>query len=287
MKDIYHRLRQQKLKKQTQNIKRPALQYYGGKWRLAPWVIQHFPDHRVYVEPFGGAASVLLRKPRSQHEVYNDLNQDLVNFFRVVRNPATARKLVAALKVTPFSRTEFDRAYQTRSNPIENARRLVVRSFMGFNGSGASSGKRSGFRWQVSKNRQSAALSWMNYPQSLSKIVERLRHVVIEQRPAEEVIQAYDKADTLFYVDPPYLWETRAKNAKYNGYQYEMSNNAHEQLLNQLRNTKASVVLSGYDNPMYNEMLLGWHKYSCQTRTTGGRARTEVIWVKFSSKQPD
>ncbi len=247
---------------------------------MSRWIIKHFPEHQVYVEPYGGAASVLLRKPRSQHEVYNDLNQELVNFFRVVRNPQTARKLIAALKTTPFSRTEFNLSYCKATTPIERARRLVVRSFMGFSGTGSSRKSRTGFQWQVSKNRHSAALGWINYPQSLSKVVERLRGVIIERKPALAVIQAYNDANTLFYVDPPYLWDTRCKGAKYTGYKHEMSNQDHEQLLNQLRKTKAAVVLSGYDNPMYNELLKGWQKYTRSSHTTGGRARTEVIWVK-------
>lgn len=262
-------------------LRRPALQYYGGKWMMAKWIIRHLPPHKLYVEPYGGAASVLLRKPRSKREVYNDLNQELVNFFRVVRNPQTARKLIASLKVTPFSRFEFNQSYVQATTPIERARRLVVRSFMGFNGTGASRSARTGFRWQVSKKSHSTpALGWMNYPQSLTKVVERLTGIVIEQRPAQQVIQAYDDAETLFYVDPPYMWGTRAKNAKYAGYTHEMNDQNHKDLLNQLRKTKGSVVLSGYDNDLYNEMLPDWQKHTRRSYSAQGRIRKEVIWVK-------
>ena len=261
-------------------LRRPALRYYGGKWLLARWIVRQFPAHRVYVEPFGGAASVLLRKQRSRHEVYNDLNLDLVNFFRVVRNPVTARKLIAALKTTPYSRHEFNQAYAPAELPVERARQLVIRSLMGFGGHGASRVSRTGFRWQVSKKAHPYALDWLNYPQSLKMVVERLRGIVIEHKPAAQIIQAYDAADTLFYVDPPYLWETRSKNAKYAGYSHEMTNEDHENLLNQLRKTKGKVVLSGYDSPLYNDMLSDWQKVSKHTYTIGGRKRTEMLWIK-------
>lgn len=249
---------------------------------LAKWIIRQLPEHRVYVEPFGGAASVLLRKPRSQHEIYNDLNQELVNFFRVIRNSNTARKLIAALKTTPYSRFEFNQAYITAYTPIERARRLVVRSLMGYGGTGASSGAKTGFKWQVKKRNHSTTLDWLNYPQSLKKTIERLRGVVIEQKPAAQVIQAYDAVDTLFYIDPPYLWETRAKGAKYSGYKFEMNNADHEVLLNQLRKAKGSVVLSGYDNDLYNGMLADWKKITRKAYAMGGRVRTKVLWIKKS-----
>ncbi len=280
MMENYNRQRQQKQIKQNP-IRRPALQYYGGKWMLAKWVIEHLPEHKLYVEPFGGAASVLLRKPRSYREVYNDLNQEVVNFFKVIRHPQMARKLIAMLKVTPFSRHEFNKAYLPSQTPIERARRLAIRSFMSFNGNGASKGGRASFKWQISKKTGStAAIGWKNYPYSLVKVIERMRGVIVEQRPALEIITAYDDKDTLFYVDPPYLWHTRAKGAKSNGYQHEMDNKDHEALLKQLLKLKGSCVLSGYDNSFYNEMLTGWKKYTRSSYASGSKPRQEVIWVK-------
>lgn len=276
----YNRQRRHKPLKQT-IIKRPALQYYGGKWILAKWIIEHLPDHKIYVEPYGGAASVLLRKPRSQREVYNDLNQEVVNFFKVIRNPQMARKLIAMLKATPYSRYEFNKAYMPAHTPIERARRLAIQSFMSFNGNGAAKGTRGSFRWQVSKKTNSTpAIGWRNYPHSLTKIIERMRGVIIEQRPALEIINAYDDTDTLFYVDPPYMWNTRAKGAKSNGYQYEMNNQDHEVLLQKLLKLKGSIVLSGYENDLYQQTLTGWEKYTRPSYASGWRPRQEVIWIK-------
>ena len=110
--------------------KRPMLRYHGGKWRLAPWIISVFPEHRIYVEPYGGGASVLLRKARSYAEVYNDLDGEVVNVFRVVRDHGPCLK--EKLYYTPFSRDEFKRSYEETDDPIERARRTIARSFMGF-----------------------------------------------------------------------------------------------------------------------------------------------------------
>src|SRR5688572_32744101 len=115
----------------NQEPARPALRYHGGKWLLAPWIISHFPDHVIYTEAYGGAASVLLQKPRSEAEILNDLNDDLVNLFTVLRSETAAAKLVAQLRLTPYAYTEFMSALQPSDDSIERARRMVVLSFMG------------------------------------------------------------------------------------------------------------------------------------------------------------
>jgi hypothetical protein len=131
-------------------LRRPALRYYGGKWKLANWLIANFPPHRIYVEPFGGGASVLLQKPRSYAEVYNDLDGEIVNVFEVLRCPTTAAKLERALRLTPFSRTEFIRAYRRSRRPIEQARRTIIKSFMGFGSSGIYGNSNRGMRTRAS-----------------------------------------------------------------------------------------------------------------------------------------
>ena len=122
---------------------RPALRWHGGKWILAQWIIGHFPKHQAYVEPFGGAASVLIRKPVSYAEIYNDLDHTVVNFFKVLRSDR-AQELVEVLRLTPFSRVEFMEAYGESDDPVERARRLVIRSFMGFGSNGHN--RSTGFR---------------------------------------------------------------------------------------------------------------------------------------------
>ena len=133
------------------HVSRPLLRYHGGKWRLAPWIISHLQPHRIYVEPFGGSASVLLRKPRSHSEIYNDLGGEVVNLFRVLRQPAQARELVRLVRLTPYSRTEFDDSYITAADPIEQARRTLLRSHTGFSTTGVTGRWRVGFRGNVTR----------------------------------------------------------------------------------------------------------------------------------------
>lgn len=262
---------------------RPALRWHGGKWRLAPWVISHFPPHRIYVEPFGGGASVLIRKPRSYSEVYNDLDQEAVNFFRVLRGPR-AGELVSAIALTPFSRTEFVECYQPTDDDVERARRLVVRSFMGFGSDGHNIAVRTGFRATGHRAHTTPAHDWANYPEALKLTVARLRGVVIECKPALDVIEQQDNAQTLFYVDPPYLPETRSNKSrksgeKYHAYSHELVEADHVELLARLKSAKGMIVLSGYPAPLYDDALKDWTRVEKAALADGAKARTEVLWI--------
>ena len=179
------------------------LRWHGGKFRLSSWIISHFPAHRIYVEPYAGAASVLLQKPRAYAEVLNDLDADIVNLFRVLRNNAQAALLIRALKLTPFARAEFEVAYLKTDDPVERARRLIIRSFMGF-GTTVGSKWRTGFRDNAKRSGTVPAHGWAGYPDALEMAVNRLRGVIIEQLPALQVIRRQDSTETLFYCDPPY-----------------------------------------------------------------------------------
>lgn len=255
---------------------RPVLRWHGGKWRLAPWIIQHLPPHRVYVEPFGGAASVLLRKPRSYAEVYNDLDDDVVNLFRVLRSDR-ANELVTALRLTPFAETEFRGAYLAAECEVERARRMVIRSFMGF-GSNAPH-KLSGFRANSNRSGTTPAHDWINYPDSLARVVERLRGVIVMHRDAVAVMRQHDGRETLHYVDPPYLPETRDAGGDY---AHEMNEADHVALLAALRDMEGAVVLSGYPAPLYDEALHDWRRVECEALADGARKRTEVLWINRS-----
>jgi DNA adenine methylase len=253
---------------------RPVLRWHGGKWLLAPWIISHFPAHSVYVEPFGGAASVLIRKPRSYAEVYNDLDQGAVNLFRVLRSDRAA-ELIEALRLTPFARAEFAEAYHPVDCPVERARRLVIRSFMGFGSNGHE--RATGFRANSNRSGTTPAHDWCNYPDALARIVERLKGVVIESRDAVDVMEAHDSPETLHYVDPPYLFETRSDAAK--DYSHELSDNQHESLLTFLQGLQGTVVLSGYPSPLYDRVLKGWRRLTRLALADGARERVEVLWI--------
>ncbi|MCZ7938478.1 DNA adenine methylase [Agrobacterium salinitolerans] len=260
---------------------RPAMRWHGGKWLLAPWIISHFPDHRTYVEPFGGAASVLLRKHKSYAEVYNDLDDEAVNLFRVMRSDR-AGELVEALRLTPFARTEFALAYEKHDDPVERARRLVTRSFLGFGGD-AVKNRTTGFRNDSNRSGGAPAKDWENYPDCLPALIERLRGVVIESRPAEYVIGKFDGPETLFYVDPPYVHSSRdlGGNGKLprHTYEFEMTDHDHVRLLEQLRAVEGMVVLSGYASELYDDALSDWKRVTRTTLADGARTRTEVLWV--------
>lgn len=205
-------------------VTRAALRYHGGKWKIAPWIISHFPEHRVYVEPFGGAASVLLRKPLSRVEIYNDLDDDVVNLFRILRDPAQAEELRRLCGLTPFARTEFDLAREDSDTAMEAARKLVFRSHAGFGSHSHNAANSNGFRSSATEGKNYAR-EWSGIPAAIDAITQRFRHVIIERRNAFEVVDRYNQADALLYVDPPYVMRTRDDNTK--GYVHELTNAEH------------------------------------------------------------
>lgn len=241
---------------------RPVLRYHGGKWRLAPWILSHFPPHRVYVEPFGGAASVLMQKPRSYAEVYNDLDGELVNLFRVLRDPEAAADLERVVRLTPFAREEFEGAYQESEDSVEAARRLLLRAAAGFGSAAACRSQRTGFRGNVTRSGTTPAADWARYPDLIAGFTERLAGVVVEHRPAVAVMETYDGPGTLHYVDPPYPHGTRHFKERPTGqvYQHEMTDDDHRDLAAALHRLRGMVVLSGYACDLYDrELFRGWH----------------------------
>lgn len=263
--------------------RRPVLRWHGGKWLLAPWIIGHFPAHRAYCEPFGGAASVLLRKGRAYAEVYNDLDDGVVNVFRVLRSDR-AGELIEALRLTPFARREFEESYEDTGDAVELARRLVVRSFQGFGSDGHNPTVRTGFRANSSRSGTTPARDWVNYPDCLALVVERFRGVVVESRRALDCMEQHDGPETLHYVDPPYLPETRSQKSRrdktrYHAYRHELSADEHRRLLAFVKGLKGMVVLSGYPSRLYDDELSGWRRVEREAFADGARKRTEVLWV--------
>jgi DNA adenine methylase len=247
---------------------------------LAPWIIQHLPKHRVYVEPFGGGGSVLLRKPRSYAEVYNDLDGEIVNVFRVVRD--FGKELRDALRLTPFARAEFEQSYLPATDEIEQARRTIVRSFMGF-GSAAACGEVSGFRANSNRSGTTPAHDWKNYPEVMDALIERLRGVVIENRDAAQVMLAHDYQDTVHYVDPPYVHSTRSEKVRgtvsRKSYKHEMTDEQHLELAEFLHGLRGAVILSGYHSELYDRLYADWARIERHAKADGARARVEVLWL--------
>lgn len=274
----------------TTDIKRPVLRYYGGKYKIAPWVISHFPPHGIYVEPFGGAAGVLLRKPKAKIEVYNDLDGRVVGVFKVLRDPEKAERLRRLCELTPFSRQEFDEALEPCEDDVEAARRILVRSWLGFNGTGLRR-SRTGFRAKDNSANGHAANGWYSWPAEIPAFVKRIKQVVLEHRPALEVIEAHDGHDTLFYVDPPYVHDTRGDTGR-NSYVHEMNDVQHEELLDKLLGVKGMVAVSGYTHPIYERKLKQWHRDETLAIASGNGSqtsetvrRTEVLWLNEAAEQ--
>jgi DNA adenine methylase len=256
--------------------RRPLLRWHGGKFILAKWIISHMPEHRVYVEPFGGAGSVLLQKPRAYSEVWNDVNEDLYNLFWVMRNHYS--ELADGLRLTPFSRREFEISHMPHSNPIEKARRLIIRSFMGFGSDSASNVARpTGFRANSNRSGSTPAHDWVNYEMHMHQLADRIRGIVLECRPALQVMASHDSAQTLFYLDPPYLESTRKG---FGAYSHELSEQDHIELLDAAVNCKGAVIISGYESPLYAKTLKDWRRVERKALADGAKERTEVLWIK-------
>lgn len=253
-------------------VSRPALRYYGGKFRLASWIIQHFSEHSCYCEPYGGAMSVLLQKPLADLEVYNDLDDLVVNFFRVLRKRPD--DLIRALVLTPYAREEQRQAFEPCNDELEQARRFYVASWQSFGGSTRQS---TGWRYQLGKNnRSSSVLDDWNHIDHLQDIIWRLKQVQIEHDEATSVIARFDSPDTLFYVDPPYPLGTRSRGACY---RHEMSDEQHQELSQVLHRAKGMIVLSGYPCQFYQSLYPNWLFEDRPSRTNGGGVATERLWL--------
>lgn len=266
-------------------IARPLLRYHGGKWRLAPWIISHMPSHRVYVEPFGGGGSVLIRKPRSYAEVYNDLDGEIVNLFRVVRDHGP--ELVRRVALTPFARDEFEDSYQPTGDVVEQARRTMVRCGMGFGSSAMNTDNKTGFRGSATRSGTHPGLDWRNQPENLECVIERLRGVIIENRSALEVMRYHDAPTTLHYVDPPYVHESRKWKGGKEAYRHEMTDDDHRCLAECLNGLCGMVILSGYHSALYEELFSGWSCVERRAFADKASVRTECLWLRNISLAPE
>ncbi len=258
---------------------------------MAPWIISHFPVHRIYVEPYGGAGSVLMRKPRSYAEIFNDLDSELFNLFVTLRDQGYER-LEYLLTNTPYSREEYYAAMEPCRDQLENARRLIVRSYMGYSSDAFNIKRRSGFRSDGKRRGSTPQQDWMNYPRYLKEFAQRLRGVIIENKPALELIEQHDGPQSLFYCDPPYPHSTRSrKSHSIASYKYEMTDAEHIELAERLQRIKGMAIVSSYPCPLYFELYKNWRfeeKKTCVGGVCSDRTRTEVLWLSPNiSKQSD
>ena len=262
------------------SVTRPALRYHGAKFRLAGWILQFFPPHQTYTEAFGGAAGVLLQKPRAYAEVYNDLDADVANFFAVLRDPDLAGQLALLCALTPYARDEFDLAWEPAVDMLERARRTAIRAQMGFGSAGATRGK-TGLRTDTLRKYSTAQMDWASYPDALATAAKRFIGVLVENRPAIDVMRQHDTPETLHFVDPPYVHSTRVLRSQ-GGYRHELSDDDHEELIDALQSLLGMVVLSGYASDLYDQALPGWRVHQTTARISSGLGtglRTELAWL--------
>lgn len=255
--------------------KRPAARYYGGKFKLAPWIIEHFPPHLNYIEPCCGMASVLLQKPRSPLETINDIDSNVVNFFRVLRD--SRDELLRRIALTPWAREEYEYCLRPCEEPVEKARRFFAVSCMSFNG--ATRDSKSTYGWRNSTDhrlRSTPALDMYN--NSLVAIADRLIGVQIEHRSWQDVVERLDNDEALIYLDPPYVQNERTKGFNY---LHEWSTGDHRTAAELLRNAAGYVVVSGYACPLYTELYEAhaWHRVDKEAQTNSGGKRVESIWL--------
>jgi DNA adenine methylase len=261
-------------------LSRPVLRYHGGKWRLAPWIISLFPEHNRYLEPYGGGGSVLMRKPPVDCEVYNDLDGEIVNFFRVLRDPVLSEQLRRAVTLTPYARAEHRLSYVHTEDPDEQARRTAFRAYSSYSGA---SRRMTGMRPTLGARGNRPELDWRGWPSHIPAWCDRLSTVQIECVDALAAIAKWDREDTLIYADPPYPFSTRTMVRTQSHYHYsiELSDDDHRVLAAALSACRSAVVVSGYSCALYDEELYaGWERHEHHARANGTADRTEVLWIK-------
>ena len=262
-----------------------AFGWYGGKFSHLDWLLPLLPECHHYCEPFAGSAAVLINRPSSPVETYNDIDGEVVNFFRVLRD--NADELIRIINLTPFSREEYHLAIHGNTEEItdvERARRFYIRARQTRTGLAqtASLG-----RWANCKDTSRAGMSgvvsrWLGGSGALETIARRLLRVQIENRPALDILRLYDSPQTLFYCDPPYLHATRGDN---NAYGFEMSEAQHQEFARLVNNCRGKVAVSGYDHPLMDKLFpksrwrktLGPEKTIHSTKDT----RREILWTNY------
>lgn len=262
-----------------------AFGWYGGKFNHLDWLLPLLPRTKHYCEPFGGSAAVLLNRDPSEVETYNDLDGEVVNFFKVLRNKKD--ELIYSIGMTPFAREEFQSAINSNGNghglsDLERARRFFIRARQVRTGLAQTA---SNGRWAncllTSRAGMAGAVSrWLGSVEGLEYIASRLLRVQIEHDEAVKVIQRYDSPDTLFYCDPPYPHESRGDR---NAYAYEMTDQMHVELASILNRVKGKVAVSGYRCELLDKLYKGWNRNVGKSKKALSikSERTEILWTNY------
>ena len=262
-----------------------AFGWYGGKYSHLGWLLPLLPKALHYCEPFGGSAAVLINREPSPIETYNDIDGEVANFFRVLRDEKET--LIEAIGLTPFSREEFEKSIHEPTeglSDLERARRFYIRARQVRTGLAqtASSGRWAHCRLTSRAGMAGAVSRWLGAVVDLPEIAQRLLRVQIENDDAISVIRRYDSEETLFYCDPPYPHESRGDS---NAYEYEMTNEEHQELASVLHNLKGRVALSGYHCNLTDKLYADWYCVEAPAKNCHSvkKPRREVLWTNYKT----
>lgn len=258
-----------------------VIRYPGSKWGIAGWIISLFPEgyeRMVYLEAFAGSGAVFYNKNPGAVETINDLDGDAVNLFRVLRDRPEELKHV--LELTPYSREEYDRSFEPCEDPVEQARRYMVRTTQAI---GAKLDGKCGWRNHKTMKIGGTACKWAGITDTVDLAAARLRGsttnlVQIERQDALRLIERYDSPDVLMYLDPPYVRSSRRSGRLY---RHEMDDAQQARLLELVVNSSAKIVLSGYRSALYDKALMDWRRFSTTSRTTSGEEAEECVWINY------
>ena len=267
------------MKKINNNI----LKYPGSKWNIADWVVENLPDNycdMTYLEPFFGSGSVFFNKQRSKIETINDIDSNVYNLFKIVRDKPN--ELAESLKLTPWSREEYENSSEETSDEVEKARKFIVRMWQAI---GAKTSDKTGWRNNITAETRTILGFHSALPEKIYGACERLKHtrscaVQIEHQDVFKLIERYDREDVIMYLDPPYVISTRSKRI----YKHEFTNEDHEKLLKFCIKTKAKILISGYESELYNEYLKNWEKEEVMAVCETGIKKKEVLWKNYKNK---
>lgn len=256
---------------------RAVVKYPGSKWSLAEWIISRFPAHHSYLEPFFGSGAVLFNKSRSNIETVNDLDGNVVNLFRWIKNDP--EKLAHEIYYTPYARQVYEDAFSAvPEDSLEKAVNYYIRLNMGHGF--RTNGEKVGWKNDVQgRERAYASRDWCHLPDRIMQAAERLRGVQIDNRPALELIPRFNYPNVLIYCDPPYMLGTRHGKQ----YRFEMADEDHEALLAALLKHKGYVVISGYDTELYRDMLSGWRMCEKTAYSQVCSKKREIIWMNYEA----
>lgn len=262
---------------------RAVFRYPGSKWSIADWIISHFPDgyeKMLYLEPFFGSGAVFFNKRPGEVETINDIDSDVVNLFYILRD--RPEDLKRALELTPYSREEYDLSFEPSEDPLEKARRFIVKTTQAI-GAKLGHGK-CGWRNHKTMKIGGTACKWAGITETIDEAASRLKGstsnlVQIEHMDAIRLIERYNTPEALIYIDPPYVRSSRKSGALYT---HEMTDDDQNRLLNLIVKSKAKIIISGYDNELYNSALKDWETDTTMSQTTSTKMACEKIWLNYT-----